>query len=69
MIKFQKGNDAMNDLAVPQVEVAKRDLCGPMIPVITNLQSDLSIDHAAIRDNVQTDRDRGIVAGHGVFLA
>ena len=69
MIKFQKGNDAMNDLAVPQVEVAKRDLCGPMIPVITNLQSDLSIDHAAIRDNVQADRDRGIEAGHGVFLA
>ena len=59
----------MNNLVSPQVEMVKRDLCGPMIPVITNLQSDLSVDHTAIHDNVQADRDRGIVTGRGVFLA
>ncbi len=40
-----------------------------MIPVITNLQKDLSIDHAAIEDNVRYVVDRGIVTGSGVLLA
>ncbi len=47
----------------------KDTLRGPMIPVITNLNDDLSIDHAAIRDNVRYVVDRGIVTGRGVLLA
>lgn len=48
---------------------AKKILCGPMIPVITNLKPDLSIDHAAIRENVRYVVERGIRAGQGVLLA
>lgn len=47
----------------------KQIIRGPMIPVITNLQDDLSIDHAAIEDNVRYVVDRGIVTGGGVLLA
>lgn len=47
----------------------KQALRGPMIPVITNLNSDLSIDHAAIRANVEYVVQRGITAGQGVLLA
>ena len=47
----------------------KQTLRGPMIPVITNLKADLSIDHAAIRQNVRYVIDHGIVKGHGVLLA
>ena len=50
------------------VEV-KRTLRGPMVPVLTNLKQDLSIDHEAIRENVRYVVDRGIVAGSGVLLA
>ena len=32
---------------------AKQTLRGPLIPVITNLNQDLSIDHGAIRENVE----------------
>ena len=59
----------MSDLQASGVAVAKRDLCGPMIPVITNLQPDLTVDYPAIYDNVQADVERGIVTGQGVFLA
>ena len=59
----------MSDLQASGVAGAKRDLCGPMIPVITNLQPDLTVDHAAIYDNVQADVERGIATGQGVFLA
>ena len=59
----------MTDVQSSQIVEARENLCGPMIPVITNLQPDLTIDHAAIYDNVQADVDRGIVAGKGVFLA
>jgi len=34
------------------IEQAKQTLRGPMIPVITNLKDDLSIDHEAITANV-----------------
>lgn len=47
----------------------KQTLRGPMIPVITNLKEDLSIDHAAIRENVRHVVERGIVHGQGVLLA
>lgn len=48
---------------------AKRIFRGPMIPVITNLNQDLSIDHGAIRENVRYVVERGIVGGQGVLLA
>ncbi len=47
----------------------KRTLRGPMIPVITNLNDDLSINHAAITENVRYVVERGITTGHGVLLA
>ena len=54
---------------MPDIAAIKRTLRGPMIPVITNLNNDLSIDHAAIRENVRFVVDRGIVRGQGVLLA
>ena len=54
---------------MPDIVAIKRTLRGPMIPVITNLNHDLSIDHAAIRENVRFVIDRGIVRGQGVLLA
>ena len=50
------------------IDEVKRNLCGPMIPVITHLQSDLSIDHGATRETVTQDIDRGIQRGQGVLL-
>ena len=47
----------------------KRVIRGPMIPVITNLKNDLSVDHAAIGRNVRQVVERGIVSGRGVLLA
>ena len=47
----------------------KQTLRGPLIPVITNLKDDLSIDHDAIRENVEYVVERGIVKGQGVLLA
>lgn len=51
------------------IDEVKRTLRGPMIPVITNLKEDLSVDHAAIRENVRYIVERGVVRGHGVLLA
>lgn len=51
------------------IDEVKRSLRGPVIPVITNLNDDLSVDHAAIRENVRYVVDRGIVTGQGVLLA
>ena len=51
------------------VAEAKQTLRGPMIPSITNLNDDLSIDHAAIAENVRYVVDHGIVTGSGVLLA
>ena len=47
----------------------KRTLRGPMIPVITNLKDDLSVDHDAIAQNVRHVVERGIVTGQGALLA
>ena len=47
----------------------KQTIRGPLIPVITNLNNDLSLDHAAIRENVRYVVERGVVKGHGVLLA
>jgi 4-hydroxy-tetrahydrodipicolinate synthase len=51
------------------ISEVKQTLRGPMIPVITNLKDDLSIDHDGIRENVRYVVDRGIVKGSGVLLA
>ena len=51
------------------VEQAKQTLRGPMIPVITNLKDDLSVDHESITANVHHVIDHGIGTGHGVLLA
>ena len=47
----------------------KHVLRGPMIPVITNLNDDLSVDARAIRTNVNYLIEHGIVTGNGVLLA
>lgn len=52
-----------------EISAVKQLLRGPMIPVITNLNSDLSVDHDAIRENVGYVVDHGIVEGSGVLLA
>ena len=52
-----------------EIAEIKRTIRGPMIPVITNLKDDLSIDHDAIRENVRYCVDRGFVRGNGIFLA
>ena len=51
------------------IDEVKGTLRGPMIPVITNLNDDLSVDHGAIRENVEYVVSRGITKGQGVLLA
>lgn len=51
------------------IQKVKQHLCGPMIPIITNLHDDLSIDTEAIQSNVRYVVDRGFVTGKGVLLA
>ncbi len=51
------------------ISEVKQVLRGPMIPVITNLHEDLSVDHGAIRENVRYVIEGGIVQGQGVLLA
>ncbi|NIV20108.1 MAG: dihydrodipicolinate synthase family protein, partial [Gammaproteobacteria bacterium] len=47
----------------------KQILRGPMIPVITHLKADLTVDEAAIREEVRYLVDHGVVTGQGVLLA
>jgi len=54
---------------MPDIAAVKRTLRGPMIPVITNLKDDLSIDQGAIVENVRFVIDRGVTRGQGVLLA
>ncbi|MBC8236437.1 dihydrodipicolinate synthase family protein [bacterium] len=51
------------------IQEVKRTLCGPMIPVITNLKEDLSVDLEAIKFNINSVVERGFVKGSGVLLA
>lgn len=51
------------------IREVKQILCGPMIPVITHLRADLSIDAEAITQEVNHLVERGIVTGQGVLLA
>jgi 4-hydroxy-tetrahydrodipicolinate synthase len=48
---------------------AKRLFRGPMIPVITNLDADLNVDHEAIAANVCHVVEHGITTGQGALLA
>lgn len=54
---------------MPDIAAVKRTLRGPMIPVITNLKSDLTLDHEGMRENVRFVIDHGITRGQGVLLA
>ncbi|MSQ95513.1 MAG: dihydrodipicolinate synthase family protein [Gemmataceae bacterium] len=51
------------------IAAVKQALRGPMVPVLTHYNADLSLDLAAIRDNVRTLVGRGLVRGQGVLLA
>ena len=51
------------------IQEVKQKLCGPMIPVITHLKEDLSVDAEAIKKEVNHLVERGIVTGQGVLLA
>lgn len=51
------------------ISSVKQVLRGPMIPVITNLNEDLTIDVAAIQHNVNYLIEHGISTGQGVLLA
>jgi 4-hydroxy-tetrahydrodipicolinate synthase len=55
--------------SAPTKENAQTLLVGPLIPVITNLKKDLSLDLEAIRLNVSYLIQHGIVTGKGVLLA
>lgn len=51
------------------IQDVKKTMCGPMIPVITHLREDLSIDTDAIRKEVNSLVERGMITGQGVLLA
>jgi 4-hydroxy-tetrahydrodipicolinate synthase len=51
------------------IQEVKNTLCGPMIPVITNLKDDLSVDLESVKLNVNYIVEHGIVNGKGVLLA
>lgn len=51
------------------IVAVKQTLRGAMVPVLTHYNADLSLDLAAIRDNVRTLVSRGLVRGQGVLLA
>lgn len=51
------------------IDEVKQTLRGPMIPVITNLRPDRSVDCAAIAENVAYVVERGFGRGRGVLLA
>jgi len=62
-IVIKTGGDFMD------IQDVKRTLCGPMIPVITHLNEDLSVDLETIKFNVNYVVEHGFVRGRGVFLA
>jgi len=51
------------------IQEVKKTLCGPMIPVITHLHDDLSVNAEAIKNEVNYLVEHGIVTGQGVLLA
>ncbi|MDQ7027587.1 MAG: dihydrodipicolinate synthase family protein [Anaerolineae bacterium] len=51
------------------IQAVKQTLCGPMIPVITHLKDDLTVDAEAIKTEVNYLVEHGIRTGQGVLLA
>lgn len=51
------------------IVAAKKTICGPMIPVITSLNKDLSINVSGIKNEVEYLIEHGIQEGQGVLLA
>ena len=51
------------------IQAVKQTLRGPMIPVITHLNNDLSIDAEGIKAEVAYLVEHSIVQGQGVLLA
>ncbi len=51
-----------------KIDEAKQMFRGPMIAVITHLNEDLSIDHAAIRENINYVIEHGLQRGQGALL-
>ena len=51
------------------IDKVKKKIRGPMIPVITSLNKDLSIDTSAIKEEVNFLIEHGIKEGQGVLLA
>ena len=51
------------------IQAVKQTLRGPMIPVITHLNHDLSLDVAGIKAEVRYLVEHGITTGQGVLLA
>ena len=51
------------------IDEVKKKIRGPMIPVITSLNKDLSIDTSAIKEEVNFLIEHGIKEGQGVLLA
>ncbi|MCA9987533.1 MAG: dihydrodipicolinate synthase family protein [Anaerolineales bacterium] len=51
------------------IQEVKNTLCGPMIPVITHLNADLSVNTDAIRQEVNYLVEHGLTTGNGVLLA
>ncbi|MFT5197203.1 MAG: 4-hydroxy-tetrahydrodipicolinate synthase [Cellvibrionaceae bacterium] len=51
------------------IKTVKQELCGPMIPVITHLNEDLSVNVEMIKSEVDFLVDHGLVTGDGVLLA
>ncbi len=51
------------------IQTVKQTLRGPMIPVITYLNDDLSVDVAGIKAEVRYLVEHGIITGQGVLLA
>ncbi len=51
------------------IDEVKKKIRGPMIPVITSLNKDLSINTSAIKEEVNFLIEHGIKEGQGVFLA
>lgn len=53
--------------AVPKSD-AQKILCGPMIPVVTHYNRDLSLDLTGLKENLQYLMQHGIRHGSGCFL-
>ena len=51
------------------IQSVKQTLRGPMIPIITYLNDDLSIDVAGIKSKINYLIEHGLVTGQGVLLA